>query len=505
MASLNDIRDVIRGAIASLFGFGGRLIARAALMIIAGRAFGMEALGVLGQVAAISEIAAAIGVMGLKRGLLDILSFEEKQGRTVASKVMEALGASLFISFAISFICLGIWYLILPGQSNLLLIFFFIIPLLVFINVALAAIKFKRIIGWDVWSRAVAEPWVFLALAILFFKFGMMENGLLIAYFCSISTAAFVTAIGLVRTYGANTLLHSQPQIKNWMPLLKKSAPVAFTDIGFMALRRIDLIVLSLIVSPERVGLYYMVQQIATVPQKTYALFEPMLSPVIAKLHHNFEAKKIRSNLIGICRWVFIIQVSVSIPTTVYSDTILSVFGPDFAIGASILAIILLAELIDGSFMATETALVFAKPKIPPTLFFMTIIIEVAVIALLANFAGVTGAAIGFLITVSFLAISRIVMTKKHLNISILNRNYIKPILIAILITAILWSFRKFTNIQNGYLISINIAATIALYLYLVKRTALTYEDQVLFRALGQKRLKRKKAKALARASKKTS
>ncbi len=78
MTNLADIRDLIRGAFASLFGFGGRLFARAMLMVLAGRAFGIEALGHLGQIAAITEIMAALCVLGLKRSLLDMLSLEAK-------------------------------------------------------------------------------------------------------------------------------------------------------------------------------------------------------------------------------------------------------------------------------------------------------------------------------------------------------------------------------------------------------------------------------------------
>ena len=67
MSHLADARDIFRGVVASFFGFGGRLIARAVLVVFAGRAFGIEAFGNLGQVAAISEITAAICVLGLKR------------------------------------------------------------------------------------------------------------------------------------------------------------------------------------------------------------------------------------------------------------------------------------------------------------------------------------------------------------------------------------------------------------------------------------------------------
>lgn len=107
MSALNDVRDILRGVIASFFGFGGRLIARGILMICAGRIFGIEALGHLGQVAALSEIAAAI-----------------------------------FLS--------AIWWIVFSGDIALMLILAIAVPAMTFTDVTLTATKFKRIIRWDV-------------------------------------------------------------------------------------------------------------------------------------------------------------------------------------------------------------------------------------------------------------------------------------------------------------------------------------------------------------------
>lgn len=490
MAGLKDVRDVLRGAIASVFGFGGRMIARAVLMIIAGRSFGSEALGVLGQVAAITEIAAMIAVMGLKRGLLDILSYEETAGRAVEAKILEALSAAMLLSLVISTITLILWYEFVPEQFSLAPLLFLGIPALVFIEIALTAIKHKRIIGWDVWSRAVAEPWAFLLLTIIFLQLGMLQHGLIIAYLSSIAVAFIVVAIGFTRTYTLKNLMSARPQRSNWVDVMKKSAPVAVTDIGYMALRRLDLLVLGRFVSPEAVGIYYMVQQLATVPQKTYGLFEPMLSPVIASLHHKVEIRKIRSSLIGVCRWIFIIQIAITIPMIVYGDALLSVFGREFAMGAAVLTIILFAELVDGTFMPTETVLLFNRPKIPPILFVIALVIEVIAIAILSSQFGLIGAGMGFFIAVAFLAIGRLGMIQKHMGFGLINKDYIKPALLAVVTISLMVGLRQTFQIQNGLLIIILFIFSIGFFLGSIRLVALTKTDQVLLRALGQKRRK---------------
>ena len=123
------------------------------------------------------------------------------------------------------------------------------------------------------------------------------------------------------------------------------------------------------------------------------------MSPVIARLHNRKNGDGIRSNLIAVCRWIFIIQLGLTIPMVIFGDKLLSLFGPEFAIGALVLTAVLAAELINGTFLTAETALIFEKPKIPPTLLVMTLIVEVTLIAFLSAQWGTHGAAVGFLMT----------------------------------------------------------------------------------------------------------
>lgn len=488
MAGLGDVRDVVRGAVASFFGFGGRLIARAILMVIAGRAYGIEALGVLGQVAAIAEIAAAIGVMGLKRGLLDILSFQTENGGRAAPRIVEALGVSVFFGFLISMALLFVWPYVLPNHAEVSSLLFFAVPAIVFTEVALTAIKYKRVIKWDVWARGIIEPWGFLLLAIVLLLAGAVGGGLVMAYVGSTLLSAVCAGLGLARCYGVRALVQSNAQFSNWLSIPIKSAPVGITDMGVMMLRRVDLIVLSIFVGPQGAGLYYMVQQLATVPQKVNALFEPMMSPVIARLHNRMDAGKIRSNLIGVCRWILILQLAISIPMVVFGDYLLSIFGAEFAVGGAVLAVILLAELIDGSFATVETPLVFAKPKIPPMLIFITLIIEVAVIAALSSIWGVEGAAAGFLIAITCLAAGRLYMLKKHLDINVIHSGYILPIAFAVAVSASLAILRRWIEPYQYALIAACFFAGIVGFIYLIKLFALTNADRVLFRVLIQRR-----------------
>lgn len=485
MAGLKDVRDIVRGALASLFGFSGRLVARTMLMIIAARAYGIEALGLLGLISAITEVAAGIGILGLKRGLLDLLSHDAENGRSPEARILEAFGVGLSVSFAIAACVAGALIVYWPEYSNLAPIILITAPMIVFADIALTAVKYKRVIGWDVAVRGGAEPWGFLALALLFLQ---LENGLLWAYTGSYMIAATFAAIGLWRIFGPAAFLRAKPTLAGMRAIPKRSVPVGISDLGYLAMRRLDLIVFSAFATTEAVGLYYAVQQIATIPQRVYSLFEPMMSPVIARLHNRMNASRIKATLIAVCRWVLIIQLAITVPMIIYGDHVLGIFGAAYTIGAGVLAIVLIAELIDGCFMAVETPLVFARPKIPPALMAAALIVEIGAIALLSPTLGVYGAATGFLLAILCLCAGRLIMIKKHLQIDVVNVSYIAPIAFAFVVSLGLMTSRSWISYGDSAVIILFFVISICVYLLLVRRFALTHSDRVVMRAIFQRR-----------------
>ncbi|MCF6292939.1 MAG: oligosaccharide flippase family protein [Robiginitomaculum sp.] len=495
MSAITDTRDILRGAAALLFGFGGRLIARILVVLVAGRLFGATEFGILGLTAAIAEITAAIGVLGLKRSLLDMLSYNVEQGLSEAQRVVEAIIVVLVVSFGLSIILIFLWPILVPGHEKLLPFLFIAVPAIAFTEVALTAIKHKRIIKWDVWARGFNEPWGFLTITLLLFWADIIKGGLVLAYVGSVSILATTVGYGLLKTYGLANLLQATPQLKNCLAIPKKSIPVGITDLGVMMLRRIDILILALFVPSSGVGIYYMVQQLATVPQRVNTLFEPMISPVIARLHNRFDASSIKANLIGICRWIFVIQVAITIPIVIFGDFVLSWFNPVFASGGLVLGIILFAELIDGTFITTETPLVFANPKIPPTLIVITLVIELVLIAVLSKLWGIEGAAFGFLIAILCLSIGRLVMLKSRLQINVINTSYILPLVLSIIMALVLIAAKFLIAPEQWWITTLIVILTIICYVLLIRKFGLSKSDRILLRAIKQKRRREKRTR----------
>jgi len=456
------------------------MIARLMLMLVAGQLYGAAPLGLLGQVAAIVEILAAVAVLGLRRSLLDMLSAD---GVHVASTVKEALVSSLMMAAAMSLVLSLAWPYLFSATA-MPPILYGAIPCIVFAEVAGTAIRFKRIIRWEVIARCVMEPWVFLAAALIYHFVLKDPAGLLSAYAFSAIAAAAGIAIGLSQSIGLSALLRAPFRWRALYLIPRKSLPVGITDIGVMMFRRLDVLLLSLVAGHQVTGIYYMAQQIVTVPHKIHQLFEPMMSPVVAKLHHAARRDLIGRKLEGICRWVFTLQLAVTTPLIMFAADILTLFGAQFAAGGLVLALLLAAELIDGSFALVETPLIFAKPSLPPKLVVLTLVLEMPAVLLLAYGGGAAGAAMGFLIAMAGLAAMRLIMLRRHLGIGVLGKGFLPPIIFGAAVAGLLALYQIMVPASVAIHFGVAVMASIAFYLLLVRLMALTPDDRSILEQL---------------------
>ena len=482
MQSLEDVRDILRGAAASLGGFGSRLIARLMLMMVAGTLYGAEPVGILGQVAAIVEILAAVGTMGLKRSLPHMLS--ESADTTKQFQIIKcALGMSLMLALSMSGSLHLVWPLLFP-DADMPVLLLLVVPSLIFAEVAGGAIRFKRIIRFEVLARCVFEPWSFLLAAIALHFIGYKEEGLLLAYAISMLAAAIGLGFGISAAYSMRAMLAVPVNKKLAGMVVRRSFPMGMTELGVIMLRRMDILLLSLVAGHQATGIYYIAQQIVTVPHKIHQLFEPMMSPVLAKLHHAGEVRTTQAKLAGLCRWVFTLQLALTVPFVAFSDELLRLFGDGFAVGGLVLACLLVAELFDGSFALSEIALQYAKPAVPPRLVMAVLGIELVAVYYLGAHWGAEGAALGFLIAMVFFAMAKLVSLRKILDISIVDVAYFPPFIMAACLLALLVTLKGQMNFQAPSAILGSIVLSVALYLWAISKIAVTKQDRAIWAQL---------------------
>ena len=350
-----DLAALARGGRINFFGFCLRLAARLPFLFIAGRMYGAEALGRFAYAVLIVEFAAQLATLGLKRGLAQQLAHTEKPHACVAwdGLLVAAVGSAIAMAILMVFPQAMFPNSEIRGLDWMLPI---TIIALAWTDIMLAALAYRNDIAATVRSKAVVEP-LTLSIAAFGWSFISIRDGLIIAYVLSMVGSLAVTVWPFLRSYGVP---HGwRPDPSTLWRMARRNIPVAAADAVEWGSRRIDIAVLGLFFAPKVVGIYYVAQNVASLPSKLKTSFDPILGPVIARnLKHNDKAavaKQVRQ--VGF--WVIGAQLGVALALAIPGEAVMGLVGPAFVSGTAALAFLLAAEVVAAMAAVSEAALIY--------------------------------------------------------------------------------------------------------------------------------------------------
>jgi O-antigen/teichoic acid export membrane protein len=123
--------------------------------------------------------------------------------------------------------------------------------------------------------------------------------------------------------------------------------------------RKLDLFILGTFAPPAVVGIYYVAQQVASLPQKLKTSFEPILGPVITRnlRDHNYPA--IARQVCQVGFWITAAQAGVALALGIPGNAVMGLVGPGFVAGTAALALLLTAEVVAAPAVVSEAALIY--------------------------------------------------------------------------------------------------------------------------------------------------
>ena len=350
-----DIAALAKGGRTNIFGFLLRLAARLPFLFIAGRIYGPEILGRFAYAILVIEFAAQIATLGLKRGLAGALAQTQRDENHVLA---DALLLTLLVSLTAAAILMVFPYAMFPnsGINGLDRLLPLIIIAVAGSDVALAACAWRYDIGATVRARAIIEPWT-ISIGAWIFSYYSLRDGLILSYVLSMIAALAASLWPMARHFGWP---------KGWAPhpmrlwrMARINTPLAAADAVEWGSRRLDLAILGLFVSPSVVGIYYVAQQVASLPQKLKTSFEPILGPVITKnlSVHNYAAIARQVSQVGF--WIIAAQAGVALALGIPGEAVMGLVGPEFVAGTLALGCLLLAEVVAATAVVSEGALIY--------------------------------------------------------------------------------------------------------------------------------------------------
>ncbi len=369
-----DIAAIAKGGRTNLLGFPLRLLARLPFLFIAGRLYGDVALGRFASALVIVEFIGLLSSVGQKRGLARRLT---ERDQSPANAVADAMLLTLIVGS-----CAAGALFLFPAPmfpSGVYSRYDLLLPLailpLALTDIALAALAYRFDIATTVRARSVIEPWTLSIGAGLFFVL-VPTGGLSLAFILSSLTAAIAALIPLLRSYGLPEGWRPDP--RRLYGLARANFPLAIAEGIEWGSRRLDIAILGLFASPAAVGIYYVAQQVASLPQKLRTSFEPILGPVITR---NLKAHNYRAIAVQVCQvgfWITAAQTGIALALGIPGEGVMGLIGPAFVGGTGALIFLLAAEVVAATAVVSEAVLIYVARM-------QNLIVSLATIALQAG------------------------------------------------------------------------------------------------------------------------
>lgn len=353
-----DTAALARGGRQNFAGFLLRLAARLPFLFIAGRLYGAESLGRFASALVVVELAAQLASLGEKRGLAQRLS--DGEDAHPANLVWEVMLLALALSAAAAAL---LWFLPAPmfpsGEySSLDRLIVLAIPGFALTEILLAAQAYRFDVATTVRARAIVEPWtISLAAGVFYLIPQTREAGLGLAYLASIYAGLLAALIPFLRAYGLPSGLALSPAAL--ARTLARAAPLAAADAIEWGTRRLDIFLLGLFAAPGVVGIYYVAQQVASLPQKLKTSFEPILGPVVTRNLKAGDTAAIARHVGQVGFWIIAAQAGIALALGIPGEAVMGLMGPGFAVGNGALAFLLLAEVAAATAVVSEAVLIY--------------------------------------------------------------------------------------------------------------------------------------------------
>ncbi len=353
----DDIKALAKGGRTNFFGFLLRLAARLPFLFIAGRWYGADALGRFAYAIIIVEFVAQLATLGLKRGLAEQLSATDRPHVHV---VWDALLLGAVASAVAATILGALPELMFPnsGINGLEWLLPLAIFALVWSDISLAALAYRLNIAATVTARSVIEPWT-ISIAAFALSFYSLRDGLIMSYVASMAAALIASIIPLMRSFGWPSGWRPQPKVL--FSLARRNVPLAAADAIEWGSRRLDIAILGLFFSPAIVGIYYVAQQVASLPQKLKTSFDPILGPVITRNLEAGNRAAVAQQVRQVGFWIIAAQAGVGLALGITGEGVMGLVGPNFVGGNGALAFLLLAEVVAATAAVSESALIYVS------------------------------------------------------------------------------------------------------------------------------------------------
>lgn len=452
---------------------------------------GSAALGLYAIGLGLMQLANVICRLGLPEALLRFVPIYEVNDDAARLRGLLRLTLSLagsvgLLGGALLFVCAGTIAQAVFRQPELTpYLEWFALALPIFTLFVVLANVFQALKRVDlvVLCRDLVQPLAMLLLAAVVLRLHTADATILGAYTGSIVIALVVEVVLLRRV--ASGLRREASLLVDWRPALAFALPIAGGDLAHYLFRYSDTLLLSLLTSPESVGIYSAALRTTLLLNLLATSLTVLFAPVVAQYHHEGRHTELAVIVQTAIRWSLTLALPLVALLGLLARDVLALWGDDFTAASTVLVLLAFGQLAFVlSNSLAQTLLMSGRQFAEMANVVLLVLLNVGLMLWLVPALGIDGAAIAVLLTQVVALILRVVELRLLIGVSAFEISHAKPVLaiapVALVIVAARALFGPSPHWAGAWHLGGVIAVAItslALYVVLLYRFGLQQDD----------------------------
>ncbi len=430
-----DASAIARGAAVNFIGTVARLTKSVSFIVLT-RLFGAEIFGLYMLGWTIVDLVVKVAQFSLDKGLINFIPRMREDGKKDAIHriIAQALGVGLLLSVGVGAAlyvgapALAEGLLEKPRLTGMLRLLAVGLPLIALTHIILGVTRAHKVMKYDAMVRGAVEPLVLFGVACALFYWGWRTYGIAAAHLAALAGGLLFAVYVFTRFYSWRACLVHLRELRFVTPLTRFSLPVMGYELVYMAMIRLDVLMVGYFLPAAQVGVYVIAVEIALLTKKVRQWFDPIFSPIVAELNHRNDLPRLERNLRLVTRWVLTVGVGFLCVVALIGNELLGLFGPAFVTGFMAMVVLAMSQVVYAAMGSGDTVLIMSGRP------YLNLINTVVVVAV--NFAlnlwlipslGILGAALGTLASFGLLTITRLVEVYHLFRIHPLDWRILKP------------------------------------------------------------------------------
>lgn len=320
-------------------------------VVMAGRLFGKSVYGDVVFVITILNFVVVLTKFGFENSLVAFIArtdIREGQKRWIVK-------FSIRISFLLCFAAMAVFFGLrghieaITGRSQVdETLFLSIVPLLFFQTMValMSAVMrgYKDIRRHYTGSLVLGNFVRTIGIPVFYFIFGLHDAYCLVVIYYVSYVLNLLYCIHYLQQKG---LWIGEKEYFSSRELLGYSFPLLMAGMVQILNREIDQYMLGYFLDSGHVAIYSVASNVATFSHFTLAAVNSIFAPMISELYHMGRLDKLQSLYSTTTKWIVVVNVMIFGMILVFADDIMRLAGDEFAVGGTVLIIVMLGQLIN--------------------------------------------------------------------------------------------------------------------------------------------------------------